>query len=204
MAIWQDAFHDWARAWAALHDVDSGVAGAVVTMGAQHVMVWPGGDDAAQAAPAASGGELLLVTVDPAGAADFATSQGLRPTSRNVLLCAETESLDLVPHLPPDAYLAAAPMENYDLVEVALFDRPVASGRLSLGEELAVIAALVVDEGHAELEHVFEQAMVAGLGEEAFTHGADTLYLIAGEEQAERFAAAEGWTKVADILGFSK
>lgn len=201
MALWQDSFHDWARAWATLQDVESTAAGAVVTIGAQQVMVWPGDGDAFE--PVSASSQLLLVTDDPGGATEFAQSQGLRATTSNVLLSAETEDLDLVPDLPPDAYLAEAPMENYDLVEVALFDRPVARGRLCLGDGLAVMAALVVDDGHDEHVPAFEQAMVAGLGEEAFTHGADTLYLIAGLEQAERFAGVEGWHKVADILGFS-
>ncbi|ALO65291.1 hypothetical protein NHF46_24265 [Arthrobacter alpinus] len=202
MALWQDSFHDWAQAWATLQDVQSTAAGAVVTIGAQQVMVWPG--DGAVAETVAAGSELVLVTDDPTGATEFAQSQGLRATTRNVLLSAETEDLELVPDLPPDAYLAEAPMENYDLVEVALFDRPVGSGRLKIGDGIAVMAALMVDEEHATLAPAFEQAMVAGLGEEAFTHGADTLYLIAGEEQADRFAAVEGWRKVADILRFTR
>lgn len=202
MALWQDSFHDWAQAWASLQDVQSTAAGAVVTIGAQQVMVWPG--EGAVAEPVAAGSELVLVTDNPAGATEFAQSQGLRATTRSVLLSAETEDLDLVPDLPPDAYLAEAPMENYDLVEVALFDRPVGSGKLTLGDGIAVMAALVVDAEHATLAPAFEQAMVAGLGEEAFTHGADTLYLIAGAEQADRFAAVEGWHKVAEILRFTR
>ena len=204
MASWQDTFHEWTRAWAALHDLESHSDGPVVTFGNQRVMMWSGDGIGADAAHMEVGAELVLVTEDPAGATHFAQSQGLRATSLKVLLCAETESLDLEPHLPPDAYLAEAPMEHYDLVEVALFDRPVASGRLSLGEELAVVADLAVDEGHEELVPVFEQAMVAELGEDAFTHGADTLYLIASTEQADRFAAGEQWRKVAEILSFIK
>ncbi|MHA7177019.1 hypothetical protein ACX80D_10210 [Arthrobacter sp. Sr24] len=202
MALWQDSFHDWAHAWASLQDVESTVAGAVVTIGTQQVMMWPGDGSAFESVPADT--ELVLVTDDPAGATEFARSQVLRAISSNVLLCAETEDLDLVPNLPADAYLAEAPMENYDVVEVALFDRPVARGRMSLGVELAVIAALVVEDGQDEHIPVFEQAMVAGLGEEAFTHGAHTLYLIAGPEQAERFTAVEGWRKVADVLTFAR
>ena len=204
MASWQDEFHNWVPAWAALHDLAPEADGDVITMGAKRVMAWPGDGEAAQAAQLGYGTELVLVTDDPAGATQFATSQGLHETSRAVLLRAETESLDLVPHLPSDANLADAPLENYDLVEVSLFDRPVASGRLRLGEDLAVLSELKVDDGHEDLRQTLELAMVAELGEEAFTHGADALYLIAGAEQAERFAAVEGWGKVAEILSFSK
>lgn len=204
MASWQDEFHNWVPAWAALHDLEPQVAGDVITMGAKHVTAWPGDGATAHAAQLGTGTELVLVTDDPAGAAQFATSQGLHESRRAVLLRAETESLDLVPHLPSDANLADAPLENYDLVEVSLFDRPVASGRLRLAEGLAVLSVLEVDDAHEDLRHTLEQAMVAELGEEAFTHGADALYLIAGAEQAERFAAVEGWSKAADILSFSK
>ncbi|AIY02801.1 hypothetical protein ART_3202 [Arthrobacter sp. PAMC 25486] len=204
MDSWQDAFQDWARAWASLHDIESAADGDAVLIGAQRVMVWPGENAAAQAGGLAAGSELVLVTEDAAGTIGFAQSQGLQTTKRLLLLRAETENLDLNPHLPTDAYLADAPMENYDLVELALFDRPVGSGRLSMGENLAVIAKLVVEDGHDEQLAQFEQAMVAGLGDEAFAHGADTIYLIAGEEQAQRFAAVDGWSQVAEILSFTK
>lgn len=197
MAVWQDAFHDWAPAWAAAQDQSSENVGSVVRIGNQQLMVWPGDPAAATGASA-----LVLVTDDPEGAAQFAQSLGLKEQARQVLLSAVTETLDLVPDLPADANLAEAPMENYDLVEVALFDRPVARGRLSLGEEIAVLAAFSVDEGNDEVLGMLEQSMVAALGEEAFTHGADTLFLIADEEQANRFAAVEGWSRAAEILSF--
>ncbi|WP_425862759.1 hypothetical protein [Arthrobacter sp. TWP1-1] len=202
MAFWQDAFYDWAPAWAAVQDQESEVAGNVVTIGAQRVMMWPGDADSSAASEAS--GSLVLVTEDVDGATHFAQSLGLRATRHQVLLNAETDTLDLVPDLPPDANLAEAPLENFDLVEVALFDRPVARGRLSLGDELAVLAELSVDDGHEELVHTLEQAMVAGLGEEAFTHGGDTLFLVASEEQAARFDAVEGWSRAAEILTFEK
>lgn len=204
MESWQETFADWARAWAATHDEQATADGSSVVMGARRVMVMPGADVDAQAAALAGGSELVLVAGDAAETTQRALASGLLPTTRQVLMCAATEDLDLSPNLPPDAYLADAPMENYDLVELALFDRPVGSGRLSMGAGLAVIAQLVVDDGHDDQLAVFEQAMVAGLGDEAFAHGADTIYLIAGEEQAQRFAAVEGWSRAAEILGFTK
>lgn len=204
MASWQEEFHNWVPAWAALQDLVPQVSGDVVTMGAKQVTVWPGGAAAAQAGPLSPRHELVLVTEDPVGAAQFGQSQGLRETNRAVLLRAETENLDLVPHLPADANLADAPLENYDLVEVALFDRPVASGRLRLTGSVAVVSTLEVDDEQEDLRHTFELAMMAELGEEAFTHGADTLYLVAGVEQAERFAGVDGWSKIAEIVSFSR
>lgn len=207
MSLWQDAFLDWVPAWAAVQDQESEVAGSVVMVGARPAMVWPADDGAnvdGLADTVAQAPELVLVTEDPDGATRLAESLGLRAATRLVLLCAETDNLDLVPHLPQDANLVEAPMGNYDLVEVALFDRPVARGRLGLGEGLGVLAALDVDPGHEDLLPAFEQAVVAGLGEEAFTHGADVLFLVAGQEQAARFAAVDGWSQVAQILSFTR
>lgn len=204
MESWRDTFADWARAWAASGDLEATVEGSTVLFGSKRVVAWPGPDIEAQITVLANGAELVLVTDDPAEATQYALSKGLLAASRLVLLEAETEDLDLAPHLPSDTYLADAPMENYDLVELALFDRPVGSGRLSMGDGLAVVAELSIDDGHDEQLAVFEHAIVAGLGDEAFAHGADTLLLVAGEDQAQRFAAAESWSRVAEILSFTK
>lgn len=201
MALWQDAFHGWAQAWAAVQDLEAAVAGDVAAIGTRQVVRWTPG---ANTPLPDAGVELLLATDDPAAAADFAAANALHAGSRLILLSAQTEDLDLVPQLPPEANLAEAPMENYDLVEIALFDRPVARGRLAMDGDLGVLAGLSVDSGHDDLVPQLEQAMAAGLGEEAFIHGADTLYLVAGEEQAARFAAVEGWTRVAELLSFSR
>lgn len=201
MAKWQDDFHGWTQAWAAVQDLEAAVDGDVASMGHRQVVRWTPGTDAALPAP---GAELLLATDDPAAAASFATGRGLQPGPGLVLLSALTEDLDLVPQLPPEAHLAEAPMENYDLVEVALFDRPVARGRLAMNGEVGLLAGLSVDPGNESLAAQLEQAMVAGLGEEAFLHGADTLFLVAGQEQAARFAGVEGWSQAATLLSFTR
>lgn len=201
MALWQEDFHGWAQAWAAVQDLEAAVDGDVATIGTRQVVRWTPGADT----PLPGGGvELLLATDDPAAAAGFAAANGLHARPGLVLLSAQTEDLDLVPQLPPEANLAEAPMENYDLVEIALFDRPVARGRLSVNGDLGVLAGLSVDPGHEDLLPQLEQAMAAGLGEEAFTHGAGTLFLVAGEDQAARFAAEEGWSRVAQLLSITR
>ncbi len=199
MDSWQDTFQDWARAWAALQDLEATEDGAAVLIGGRRVAVWPG-----ESETPADGAGLVLVTEDAAGAVGYAQSQGLHTTDRALLLRAATEDLDLSPDLPADAYLADAPMENYDVVELALFDRPVGSGRLAMGTGLAVISGLAVDDGHEDQLARFEHAMVAGLGDEAFAHGADVIFLVAGETQAQRFAAMDGWSQVAEVLTFAR
>lgn len=204
MESWRDTFANWARAWAALSDLEATDEGSMVLFGTKRVAAWPSDDVEAHITVLGTDAELVLITEDSAEATQYALSKGLKASSRQVLLQAETGELDLQPNLPSDAYLAEAPMENYDLVELALFDRPVGSGRLSMGEGLAVVSQLDIDEGHDEHLPVFEHAIVAGLGDEAFAHGADIMFLIASEEQAQRFATLEGWTRVAEVLSFTK
>ncbi|MGA7205165.1 MAG: hypothetical protein WBX27_11100 [Specibacter sp.] len=205
MTDWRESLHVWGSAWATVRDLPATADDGQVTIAgdpAEVLLAWPGPD--ADAPAPATGAVVHLVTADPAGARAFAASYGLTETAALVLLTAQTDDLDLVPKLPADAFIAEAPMENYDAVEVALFDRPVASGRIRLEDGLAVLAGLSVDDGHDELLGTFEHAMVAELGEEAFLHGADTLFLVADTAQGARFAAVEGWTKAADILSFTR
>ena len=195
----------WGPAWAAVRDLEGAAEGtsvAVTGSVSERLAPWPGGEAHVDSLPA--GTVLRLVTEDPQAASEFAESLGFRPTGALVLLTAQTDDLDLVPSLPADAYIAEAPMENFDAVEVALFDLPVADGRIKLADGLAVLGNLAVDDGHDDQVGVFEQAMVAALGDEAFLHGADTLYLVSDAAQAERFAAADGWSKAAEILSFTR
>lgn len=207
MAHWQETLAVWGPAWAAVRDLEgSAEDGSVVITGAvpERLAPWPGDGARAHAASFPPGTVLSLVTEDAAAAREFAGPLGFRETGALVLLTAQTDDLDLVPSLPADAYVAEAPMENYDAVEVALFDRPVADGRIKLEDGLGVLGNLTVDDGHDELVVAFEQAMVAALGDEAFLHGADVLYLVADAAQAARFAAVEGWSKAAEIISFTK
>jgi len=199
---WRESLPVWGPAWAAIADPGDGAGDGAATE--PMLPAWPSDEAAELAATLEPGRRLGIVTDDPGAAAAFAASHGLQPADALTVLRAVTDDLDLLPELPADAYLAEAPMENYDAVEVALFDRPVAEGRMKLADGLAVLAGLRVDDGHDELVGVLEQAMVAAMGEEAFVHGADVLYLVAGAAQADRFAAVDGWTKVAELITFSK
>ncbi|MCQ9162851.1 MULTISPECIES: hypothetical protein [unclassified Arthrobacter] len=190
MAHWQETLTVWGPAWAAIRGLDDPAA--------EQILAWPVGGGAAP-----QGGTVHLVTEDVAAARGFAAGAHLRETGTAVLLSALTDDLDLVPHMPPNTNLAEVPLENYDAVEVALFDRPVAGGRVKVAEGLAVLGGLHVDPEGAGMEAALEAVMIASLGDEAFLHGADVLYLVAGDEQAARLAAAGGWAKVADILSFT-
>lgn len=192
------------EAWAATDSAGVSAEGTAYRVGSRRIVAWPDVSLEAQITVLAEGEELVLITADAQQAVQHAMAKGLRAGSRMALMQAETEDLDLAPHLPSDAYLALAPMGSYDVIELALFDKPVGRARLGVGDGLAVVNHLSVDDGQDDQLALFEHAMVAGLGDEAFAHGADTLFLIASQAQARRFATVEGWAKVAEILSFTE
>ena len=189
MTHWQETLELWAPAWAAIRE-----PGGAAT---EQVLAWP----------VASGGVwapvVHLVTEDAAAARHFAATASWAETGAAILLSAATDDLDLVPRLPPDTNLAQVPLDDYDAVEVAVFDRPVAGGRVKVGDGLAVLGGLHVDLEDPAMVVALEAVMLASLGEEAFLHGADTLYLVAGSAQAARVAPL-GWGQVAQILSFTR
>lgn len=189
MTHWQETLEIWAPAWAAIRDLEDAAS--------EQILAWP------VAGGAFSGAVLHLVTEDAVAAREFAAGLGLAETGTAVLLSALTDDLDLVPKLPPDTNLAEVPLENYDAVEVALFDRPVAGGRVKVGGELAVLGGLHVDVPDPAMVAALEAVMIASLGEEAFTHGADRLFLVADAAQAARLAPL-GWSQDAQILSFTR
>lgn len=190
MTSWHESLNTWGPAWAAIRDLEDPAA--------EQILAWPVG-----AGAIAEGSVMHLVTEDTAAAREFAAAARLTETGAAVLLSASTDELDLVPHMPPNTNLAEVPLENYDAVEVALFDRPVAGGRVKVADGLAVLGGLHVDPEGEGMQTELETVMIASLGEEAFLHGADVLYLVAGAAQAARMAPL-GWTQVAEILSFKK
>lgn len=190
MTSWHESLNTWGPAWAAIRDLEDPAA--------EQILAWPVG-----AGAIAEGSVMHLVTEDTAAAREFAAAARLTETGAAVLLSASTDELDLVPHMPPNTNLAEVPLENYDAVEVALFDRPVAGGRVKVADGLAVLGGLHVDPEGEGMQTELETVMIASLGEEAFLHGADVLYLVAGSAQAARMAPL-GWTQVAEILSFKK
>lgn len=194
MAAWQDSLAEWTQSWNATGGPEWVVA------------IWPGdatGDSAAD--PANVPAEVnVVVSEDPAAASAALAAAGRPVTGQLRLVVGETDSQELAPVLPENSHVALAPMENYDAVEVAIFDRPVARGRMVVGEGLAVMAHVSVDEDQAENAGPLEFAMIDEVAEEAFLHGADHVFFVATTEQAERLAGEESWENVATILLLSE
>ncbi|HEY8753245.1 MAG TPA: hypothetical protein VIM40_06330, partial [Arthrobacter sp.] len=147
------------------------------------------------------GQSLTLATADAPAARSHALEHGLTAIGELVLLTAETAGIAGAVALPEDAQLASAPMDDYDVAEISVFDHPVCSGRISIGDTSAVIGNLRAET--PQDRDAYEPALLAALAEEAFLHGAGTLFLITEPEQADRFVAA-GWTAAGHVLSFGQ
>ncbi|WP_168709345.1 hypothetical protein [Arthrobacter sp. PAMC25564] len=206
MADWQDSLPLWAAAWAAVRGQTSAPEGSGVLTAAagehshpEYILAWPGtdADRAAETVRQHPGAVLTLVSGGSGDALGYAAARGLAPVGHAVLLTARTDELNAVPELPENAELAQAPLELYDLVEISVFDHPVASGRIRIEDGLAVIGGLQTHT--AESGKSFEPAVLAALADEAYVHGADTLYTVLGPHQVADYTAS-GWTVAAHII----
>jgi len=207
MAEWQDSLPLWAAGWAAVRGQTSAPEGSGVRTAPagehahpEYILAWPGRDAerAAETVRQHPGSTLTLVFGEAGEALDYAAAaRGLAPVARAVLLAAPTDQLNAAPLLPENAELAQAPLELYDLVEISVFDHPVASGRVRIEEGLAVIGGLQTqtpDSGKG-----LKQAVLAALADEAYVHGADILYTVVGPDEVEAYIAS-GWTAAAHIV----
>ncbi|WP_336716635.1 hypothetical protein [Arthrobacter sp. USHLN218] len=205
---WQHTVREWATAWAAVRGLESETDGAAVVtfpdedhIRREYLAAWPGADAARIAVLAAQTPDsaLILATADPDGTRAFASEHGLSPAASAVLLTATTDSMDQEPALPADGNLSSAALDLYDVVEISVFDRPVATGRLRVEDSAAVIGGITAPGPGPAGE--LEAAVLAALAGEAAIQGIGTLYTIAGREQASRYTAT-GWTKTADLITF--
>ncbi|WP_372698755.1 hypothetical protein [Arthrobacter sp. JSM 101049] len=206
MGTWLATLQDWAAAWAAVRDRETTVDGAGVrTIGwhapAEYILGWPGDDiprvaDQVRSHP---GAMLTLVADQAEDLLDEAAPVGLVPVKRAVLLMASTAGLETSTALPENGGLEEAPMDLYEVVEATEFGRPVASGRIRVENGVAVIGSLKTH--HPETGPAFGRAVLAALVEEAYVHGADTLFTIVSERQASGYTGT-GWTIAAHIVTF--
>lgn len=206
MADWLDSFPLWAAAWAAVRGQSSAPHGAGIVTGPdgdhahpEYVLPFPGddADAAAEAVGRQPGAVLSLASADPEAALAFAANRGLVPVDQRLLLTAPTDQLNEAQKLPPDLDLAQAPLELYDLVEISVFDHPVASGRVKVEDGLAVIGGLQTQT--PESGKSFRPAVLAALADEAYVHGADDLYTVVGPDEAAEYTVG-AWTVAAHIV----
>jgi len=212
MSEFQDQLSEWAVLWGLVRGREAAVEGSTVLIspdgdgdgGPDVVMAWPG--DAAgrlsdAGLTAGEGRRLTLATADASDARSHALALGLTAIAELVLLTADTAGIAGAVALPEDAQLASAPMDDYDVAEISVFDHPVCSGRISIGDTSAVIGDLRAET--PQDRDTYEPALLAALAEEAFLHGAGTLFLITEPDEADRFVAA-GWTAAGHVLSFEQ
>lgn len=195
MALWQETFTNWATAWGAIRSLSARTQDGVVVLenadGALTEII--GNGDAAARFPAPAG---MVTLVGDSSEALAEATQGWRDVRAMVLLTAATDDMNASPKLPPNVETAEAPMETYDLVEISLFDKPVLSGRIAMEDDVAFVGGFetYAPEG-AGMEHVATHL----LAEEAFVHGADTLFTVVAPEVVADFEAA-GWSVAAHVV----
>lgn len=211
MPEFQDRLSEWAVLWGRVRGQEAAVDGSTVLItreagdgGPEVVMAWPG-DEAgwisAAGLTAGERGRLALATSDAPAARNRALEHGLTAVDEQVLLSAVTAGIAGAYALPEDAQLASAPMDDYDVAEISVFDHPVCSGRISIGDTSAVIGNLRAET--PQDRDAYQPALLAALAEEAFLHGAHTLFLITEPDGVDRFVDA-GWTAEGHVLSFEQ
>lgn len=199
----------WVPAWADLQERPAEREGTAFVLGngtgdagegQEYVVPWPGPgvDQIAATVAGLPGARLTLVCAD-AGAAEAPAD--LAQVSRRLLLQAPTAELDTGVQLPENSQVALAPMETYDAVEITVFDRPVARGRIQVRDDFAAVAITELPDGPEG--GPFERALFAAMAEEAFLHGAAYLHMVVGPDDAARYEAS-GWAVAGHVVGFQK
>jgi|GEM_PF-2268350 len=124
-------------------------------------------------------------------------SDGEETTPAGVLMTAPPGDVNDAPALESEFGVFEAPLEDYDVVELVRFDRPVARGRVAFGEGFAVVSPVrAVDAGEVSADH--EAVVLARLAEEAFVEGAAVVYAPVDAAAAARYEAL-GWTRAGEL-----
>lgn len=196
----------WVPAWADLQERPFEPAGSGFSVegggGTEYVAAWPdpGLEQLISRISSEAGARLTLVCADADTAAGVAPA-GLSLAGQSILLMAPAAELDVDAGLPDTSQVAQAPMETYDAVEVTVFDRPVARGRIQVRDGFAVVAITELPEGPEQ--EGFRRAMFATMADEAFLHGAEYLHTVVPPADAPRYEGS-GWTVAGHLLTFGK
>jgi hypothetical protein len=100
------------------------------------------------------------------------------------------------PPLESEFSVFEAPLEDYDVVELTRFDRPLVRGRVAFGDGFAVVGPVrAVDCDAVAPDH--ETVVLARQAGEAFVKGADVVYALVDAGAEDRYDAL-GWTRLPD------
>ncbi|ASN51863.1 hypothetical protein [Sinomonas sp. R1AF57] len=114
------------------------------------------------------------------------------------LLAIATGDIPQPPKLPEGGGIAEAPLGAYDAVELTVFGRPAAKGRIAYGTSVAAVGGFefAVDDAEGSLG----AAVVSALAEQAFLEGAEWLVTLVEGDPAEVPAfLGEGWAPAARL-----
>ncbi|WP_159613474.1 hypothetical protein [Glutamicibacter sp. JC586] len=152
---------------------------------------WP---DESWSAPADA---QRLIFLGPASSSVSAKleNDGWTQTATMHLLAGKPDDVEQVVQLPDTSGLFEAPMDNYDVVEVTDFDRPVARGRMHFGATYGLLHD--PDLFSPSNPDVARRAVLANFAGSAYSHGLPWLLLVATEEHAAQLPA--GWSKATEL-----
>lgn len=129
---------------------------------------------------------------------------GWIPTEHRSLLVARTEDVAQVVKLPETASLFEAPLDDYDVVEIADFDHSVVRARIVFGEDHALfsdpeLSSTVDTQVHAA-------AALANLAAAAASHGFELLFMVvpADGDTGRAKHRPEGWSQATPLLTLSR
>lgn len=132
------------------------------------------------------------------------TSRGWSLSDRRVLLVALASDVEQMVSLPETATLFEAPMDDYDVVEIADFDAPAGRGRIRFGEGFALLG----DPSITATSNVeqFRAAILANLAATADGQGLPVLFMVTSADTAAgtRAERAAGWSNATQLTTFTK
>lgn len=108
-----------------------------------------------------------------------------------IVLEISTSDVDQPPRLPEGGDLVEAPLGLFDTVELTLFGRPAAKGRIAFGEGIAAVGLFEFEDGTSADE--LGPAVLSALAEEAFLEGAEVIYTVV-EGEAPSYLGS-GWSE---------
>lgn len=115
-----------------------------------------------------------------------------------IVLAIPTGDIPQPPKLPEGGGISEAPLGEYDVVELTVWGRPAAQGRIAFGDGVAAIGGFgfTADDADGSLG----AAVVSALAEEAFLEGAEWLVTIVEGDPAQTPAfLAAGWSEAGKL-----
>lgn len=145
----------------------------------------------------------LLGTPDETVINELAT-HGWSAKEHHVLLAATTDDVEQVAGLPETATLFEAPLDDYDVVEIADFDSPAGRGRIRFAEGFALLSEPeIMSPNNAEQ---FRSAILANLAASASRQGLPWLFMVAEADNSAgtRTLRGDGWSNATLITTFMR